>query len=757
MITISLDEQGDFEFFEKDSKDPLMIGGVVYNDKDFEDEKETEQQRIKAYYTAVCREYSTPDIPLSYPQSLHSSDRVGNNQVAATKKGVSETIKEFLESGTFKGKQLVNSQGEELPKRRGIYYVYVFVKSDADKPQYTKKDNEFVNERTSSNLYYHMAKDTLNRLMIQSEWNKADCNYALYIATRSTRTFPMGDARKDKYTKAGYEIITSDKDGKPLTTEDASGKKVNAFRVQLTNRDVYRTVIREIISQNELYDNSIDLNVKSITYHQNDSTNEFLYMADSICAILSYNLKCDTANERFEKIVDRAKLLINTSRFLAYGYDVVDDIYEKALEGVKNLDLFEVFYCMYDAYNKSGSFADYYRKNWFMKLERGLKKKVTESVLSKAVTAMETTLKSNEYEVNSSKFIIDHLIDLADSVADQKNKYGQILFRLYSVALSAYSHIGDPLRAKEAYGKAIRYSFFASTEEIVRLLLKYTVVLCDLFELDNALISAKKVLELQDGIAKLKKEVIAVLPDEAYPERSKALSQVGQIYAFKRNAEAEKYFKEALGLMKQQTANYYITESYLLQYYLDNDLKAEYDKKAVEYFGQNSDLEAQFDYLCEISRHKDKIINVSFGLYIYLKALWSFYRDDIGDSLFNKLCDITQYVKEGRGGIKFSSHPHEMILKYLILIMQYKKCTDKKYTKYVKEYDRMLEKVGILVKIIGVNGKAEIKDQRNEDASEEIVNVCTMLKENFFPNEEMPDDINGMKEFINKYLAYMYN
>ena len=47
MITISLDEYGDFE---KDGKEPLFIGGIIFDDQEEKEEECTERKRIEAYY-----------------------------------------------------------------------------------------------------------------------------------------------------------------------------------------------------------------------------------------------------------------------------------------------------------------------------------------------------------------------------------------------------------------------------------------------------------------------------------------------------------------------------------------------------------------------------------------------------------------------------------------------------------------------------------------------------------------------------------
>ena len=51
MLTITLDEQGDFENIQnKLEKEPVFIGGIIYDDMGIAGEKINEIKRLKSYY-----------------------------------------------------------------------------------------------------------------------------------------------------------------------------------------------------------------------------------------------------------------------------------------------------------------------------------------------------------------------------------------------------------------------------------------------------------------------------------------------------------------------------------------------------------------------------------------------------------------------------------------------------------------------------------------------------------------------------------
>lgn len=74
MITIALDENGDFEGFQQSGQpEPLFIAGIVYDDKGHENDAWNEMQRLDEYFRAVASE-----VECHYPIDLHMNHKGTN-------------------------------------------------------------------------------------------------------------------------------------------------------------------------------------------------------------------------------------------------------------------------------------------------------------------------------------------------------------------------------------------------------------------------------------------------------------------------------------------------------------------------------------------------------------------------------------------------------------------------------------------------------------------------------------------------------
>ena len=96
MITISLDEQGDFEGLKEKKNEPVFIGGILYDDRDDEADFENEKKRIEQYLRAVCEQ-----VGAIYPQDLHVGDSRNGKKVRMVKIRLGETLNEFFSSTTL--------------------------------------------------------------------------------------------------------------------------------------------------------------------------------------------------------------------------------------------------------------------------------------------------------------------------------------------------------------------------------------------------------------------------------------------------------------------------------------------------------------------------------------------------------------------------------------------------------------------------------------------------------------------------------
>ena len=81
-----------------------------------------------------------------------------------------------------------------------------------------------------------------------------------------------------------------------------------------------------------------------------------------------------------------------------------------------------------------------------------------------------------------------------------------------------------------------------------------------------------------------------------------AYSQLGQVYAYLNQSEAEQAFKKALEIFDSQSTDAYRTMSYLLHYYIESGNRSAYEKLASEYFGGRNTLSEQLSYIVSLTK-----------------------------------------------------------------------------------------------------------------------------------------------------------
>lgn len=196
MVTISLDEYGEFE---KNENKPLFIAGLIFDDLDKDDEVLAERARIKSYYKKAISDVENTLVEsgeytgseLMYPRDLHSNgnrDR-DRNVIKPVKLKISETLSEFIEYGTYNQNPLKGEDDKELPKRKGMYHLFVIIKSaDGKKKLLSENAGMLANDEWAANRYFHMASTVVNRLIFHNplypDGHASSIN--IDIATRAT-------------------------------------------------------------------------------------------------------------------------------------------------------------------------------------------------------------------------------------------------------------------------------------------------------------------------------------------------------------------------------------------------------------------------------------------------------------------------------------------------------------------------------------------------------------------------------------------
>lgn len=706
MITISLDEQGVFENNEFPSGAIVMIAGVVYDDAGDSYDMVREKSRIKKYFELVCQ-----NCHAVYPRALH----VGHgqdNKVRLVKEEYSATIGDFLKKGTYKGQVVISCDGKP---RMGKYYVYALVKSRRGKQNLISTDvSNLINENVASNLYLHMVEDVLSRLLFYNNEFIDQEEAAFDLATRVYKG-RVGE-NLSEHTNIGYRTQLVN-DGE---------------LVFLTNADVFRTALeRDMLSEQE---NDIAIKflmARSINYNDANAGHELLYIADAVCTCLGFNNDYGTNKPYLTKVWERMHRLSGNNRLL-FSYDDVDTGFANAWKWAENGDIYKALSVEFDSINLENEVAGFYEQVWEGELLKLLMKKADASTITMAVRKYSQSTRNNNINQQKLIFIFERLEKIAGNVVFLNSQDKSVLYDLYDAGVSAYNHIGNSDKAKECVDKCKEYMRFVGMEREIRNRNKAAVSLCDSFRY----IEAEHMVRASYEYYKVSYEAQKKFFDGSAlcnsVEFGIVCSQLGQIYGYMGDPRAENMFFEALNLLEKETADYYITESYLLHYYLETKDQDKYEMYAKEYYGGNYDLCKQLEYIIlEGSTEKNPIISLKFALFVYLKSIVTFYLDEIPEELMQKLLDIESAISDiNQNGMKqINGHPWEISYKYLAMIA-FKAEKHKVAAGYMKKINTCIIDKGSTIEIIKLFGEVELLKTKSPevDVTNKVEQICKLIE-----------------------------
>lgn len=645
MLTISLDEQGDFEGLKNENK-PVFIAGVIYDDLDDEGDRKAEKERIKAYYKAVVQDAlnnekaekekerpgggaafdSSYGSDFVFPLALHS---VGdwfkdNNVVRPVKQQVSQTLGEFFQKGTYRGCELFykNSIGKKtsLKGRKGRYYLFAIIKSDRGMRHLLAPNASILaKDDYASNLYFHMADELLSRLLFHNPILGNVRDVSLDIATRASADMGKTDPIYREYVRLGYK------------NNDPDNGKDGKYYFNLTNGDVYRSVLAdEIIRSGKTGIHIESFNVRSINYNVDGKGMEFLYLADSLCGILGFNIPCTGADDWLPEMVSRAKALVcpdvscmkpgrgavpegsdHVDDLFIFGYDEIDLYYRKAYSSYEEGDYYSALNQLFDGKKQEGAFAEHYDRTWFRRLENDIAASTNEAALATAIHKLHDSIFSNRLEQDRSLYILGVIENAVERVKERFRtpEARRVIYEFYDAGISFYTHIGDSRRAALYYGKCTELVGLVGFEDYLTTRNRMSVCCCDSFDYGKAMEIAGENVTYQEMLSDMKMEVqIARIREKGVVSLGKAFSQKGQVLAFLRDAEAESFFRKALDQFDPASVDYKITQSFLLHFYLDREdgSRKEQDQAAPD----NVELKDPDQNCGESSPKEEKIRNV---------------------------------------------------------------------------------------------------------------------------------------------------
>lgn len=760
MLTYALDEFGDFEGL-KHTSEPIFIGGLIYDDHSVIGEEKLERKRVKAYYEAVIDDAASTAqnaAGFSYPEALHS-DGNGNrdhNIVRPVKEKVQSSLAEFIRRGTYKGNKLQytdrNGNQRDLQDRKGEYHIFVILKSDQGMTRLLNQNaNILAKDDYASNLYFHMADEVVSRLVFYNPLIDDIKDISLDIATRRSALLANNSRLFREYKEQGYKA------------EQAEGGK---YQFRLTNPDIYRSVIaKEILNADLPNINIVKFNVDSIGYHSWDSIGmEFLYLSDSICSVLGFDIEGANADEWLGCIVNRVRGITGKTDNLIFGYDEIDNIYSKAWGKYAEGDYYKALSIVFDAGKLEGGFAEYYKDLWFKKIEEKIAESANVSDFNMAVRKLNETLNNNTLDQDKCFYILGVLEKL---VPDMEHRFHspearRILYTLYDIGVTACCHIGDSRGAEAYFEKCKAYVGLVSLDDYLGTRNKLVVFCCDYFEMDRAKELSDENIIYQELLTDLKKELkLPGSSDSGFESMGKVHSQRGQVYAFKREASAEEEFRLALTHFEEGSANYKITQSYLLQHYLDTGNSEAYSSEAESYFGGKRKLLDQLKYIIDEGSKNDPLINMKYALYVYVRALYSFRLSELNDKVWSELQNIEAKFgkKIKKKEWKLTGHPSEIIFKYMRLIALSRNEGDLEEI-YAQRTTNCLIYHGVTEDVINMFGYIEVLnikgDVRRRD--EFSIELCRKLADDFeaFAGVEIPEDGEDRYRWLGEQVTFMY-
>lgn len=697
MITIAIDEYGDFNFLKPNSKNTdnkknvLYISGIVYNDLDDSQDANFERQRLDRFFRVIAdkenvsypeafyskrkgevSESDSDDLPTEtmYLNMLDSEEENSEENPYAAKKtvyisekakykrAIAAALPEFFAHGTYNGEELV-----PVP-RRGFYSIAVMLKSEKGKSMFNDEQTGVLShDDTVSNLYWHMADATVSRLVFHNPYN-LDVNRVQFdLPTRITEVAADNPIKIEEFKALGFKEYVFPR-----------GTKPNPHKVyfQVANEFNYRAALElKSVDYNRLNMDIKTFKALSINYDAKGRLETekyaFLYLANFLCGHFSFYGKLHTLvsdMSRFEAIRKLTDELNGSAPNLLFVYDDVDINYEQAMIEFCRQNYVAALSYLYDGAHGESNFAEFYRTEWFPHIEELIHGEMDVRGIERAIQDLAYYADDTNCNANKLVYMFKHIEQLVISLENQELLDGRIAYAFYDTGMTAFNHVGDNSLAEYCFLECRHWSRYVPIEDYLLTLKRHVVSFVDCYLYKDALQASRDIVSMEEHIQALRAKLYGS-DIGASISLGQAYSQLGQVYAYLQDPDAEKFFKNALSIFDDTSSDAYRTQSYLLHYYIEVGDKASYEQLAVDYFGGNHTLADQLSYIQSLPEQEVHVQSMAFALYVYVKALYVLYRDDIGAFITNQLHRIEQDIRKA---VLINSHPWELIYTYLSLI-----------------------------------------------------------------------------------------
>ena len=712
MLTIALNEYGDFHHLGQDEeniKTIHFIAGVVYDDMDNEQDAENERIRLDRFFRAVAE-----DSHSLYPQGFFGKLKVDETEsekrqetfnpdakkdMRILRDAIDVALPEFLAHGTYKGQQLV-----EMP-RVGHYAIALTLKSEAGKTEYLQPYmSNVLHDKVASNLYWHMADGLVSRLVFSNPFALGVGHVRLELATQMIDVLDSERERLSEYSRLGYT---------PYEYQDEHVKKEGITSYQVANAFAYRASLDRHMM--ELNCPALDVKLRTVSLRMEaddpESTirNAFLYLATYICTnFIHYGAdRAATDIFKFKKLVDFSNKLNSTHQNLLFVYDNVDTYFEQAMQAYLNGNYFAALCYTYDAYNCESKFQSYYKTNWFPFLEELIYSADDRVAIERAVQEFVNYANQSRIDAGKLHYVYEQLKYVLEDIQHLSSVDQRLVYAFYDGGVTAFNHLGESDFAVACFQKCQSLAYTVPLETYMQTVRRRVVAKLDSYAYDDALTLANYVVEYEEQIQGLREKLSM---DDKSVSLGQAYSQLGQVYAYLEREEAESYFVKALSIFQEGTDDYYRTLSYLLHYYIDAEKQRDYEVWAPKYFGGSSKVSDQLTYITNMTEDDKSVQHESYALYVYIKALYQFYKHAVGKDVTKRIVNLGRDVGQTLN-YSIKGHPWELIFIYMSLLSyDWNYMTD---VEYFKECIRKtVDNPGPAIRNIMAYGEMRIADRK---------------------------------------------
>ena len=409
---------------------------------------------------------------------------------------------------------------------------------------------------------------------------------------------------------------------------------------------------------------SINYDVKG---HLETEKYAFLYLSNFLCGHFSYYGKLHTLvndTSRFETIRKLTDELNGGAPNLLFVYDDVDINYEQAMIDFCRQNYVAALSSMYDGAHGDSKFAEFYRTEWFPHIEELIHGEMDIRGIKRAIQDLADYADDINCNANKLAYMFKHLEQLVINLENEDLLDGRIAYAFYDTGMTAFNHVGNSSLSEYCFTECRHWSRYVPIEDYLLTLKRHAVTFVDCYLYKDALQISRDIVSMEEHIQTLRAKLYGS-DISASISLGQAYSQLGQVYAYLQDPDAETFFKKALSIFDDKSSDAYRTQSYLLHYYIEAGDKASYEQLAVDYFGDNHTLADQLSYIQSLPEQEVPVQSMAFALYVYVKALYVLYRDDIDVFITNQLRHIEQDIRKA---VLINSHPWELIYTYLSLI-----------------------------------------------------------------------------------------